>query len=112
MTGDFLPDYWFLPVPGGYRASYRLFADHPFRLIPGAEKFATAGQAIEAAKAYVRERLNPKIRGEVTEARDVLGLTQWHVDRAAREAQSQEAVLGGVIVKSRTVKIERRKVKA
>ncbi|TIN80723.1 hypothetical protein [Mesorhizobium sp.] len=112
MTASFLPEFKVVPVPGGYRGSYRLFEDKPFRLIPGAEQHPTAGQALNAAKAYVRERLNPPIRGEITEARDVLGLHQWHAERAAREAARQEEVLGGVIVKSRTVVIERRKVRA
>lgn len=112
MSASFLPEFKVVPVPGGYRGSYRLFEDKPFRLIPGAENHPTAGQALNAAKAYVRERLNPPIRGEITEARHVLGLHQWHEERAAREAARQEEVLGGVIVKSRTVLIERRKVRA
>ncbi|MER8532097.1 hypothetical protein NKH61_05275 [Mesorhizobium sp. M1005] len=112
MSASFLPEFKVVPVSGGYRGSYRLFEDKPFRLIPGAENHPTAGQALNAAKAYVRERLNPPIRGEITEARDVLGLTQWHAERAAREAARQEEVLGGVIVKSRTVLIERKKVRA
>jgi hypothetical protein len=105
---DFLPEYHYLPVPGGYRASYRLFAGSPFRLIPGAEKFASAGQAITAAKEYVRARLNPPIRGEVTEARDVLGLQQWHEEKAAQRAAEQEQALGAIVINGRAVKVERR----
>ncbi|WP_288142708.1 hypothetical protein [Mesorhizobium sp.] len=48
----------------------------------------------------------------MTEARDVLGLAQWHEERAAREAVRQEEVLGAIIVKGKQVAIERRKVRA
>jgi hypothetical protein len=109
---DFLPEYHYLPVLGGYRASYRLFADRPFRLIPGAEKFATASQAITAAKDYVRARLNPPIRGEVTEPCDVLDVRAWHEQKAAQRAAEQEQALGAIIIKGRAVKVERAKVRA
>lgn len=109
MTGDFLPEFNAVPVRGGYRGSYRLFDSQPFRFIPGCEPFMTAGQALNAAKDYVRERLNPPIRCEVTEAKDVLGLAEWHEQRAAREAAQQEQALGAIVVRGRQVKIERRR---
>jgi hypothetical protein len=86
-----------------------LFSDRPFRLIPGAEKFASAGQAITAAKDYVRARLNPPIRGEVTEPCDVLGLAHWHEQKAAQRAAEQEQALGAIVVKGRAIIVERRK---
>ncbi|TPM37038.1 hypothetical protein [Mesorhizobium sp. B2-3-2] len=112
MTASFLPEFNAVPVRGGYRGSYRLFDSQPFRFIPGCEPFTTAGQALQAAKDYVRERLNPPIRGEVTEARDVLGIAQWHEQRAARQAEQQEQALGAIIVKGKQVKVERTKVRA
>lgn len=109
---DFLPEYHYLPVAGGYMASYKLFAGHPFRLIPGGKKFESAGQAISAAKEYVRARLNPPIRGEITEARDVLGIAAWHEQKAAQRAAEQEQALGAIVVRSKTVIVERRKARA
>lgn len=112
MTASFLPEFNAVPVRGGYRGSYRLFDSQPFRFIPGCEPYPTAGRALEAAKDYVRERLNPPIRGEVTEARDVLGIQQWHEQRAARAAAEQEQALGAIVVKGRQVKVERRRERA
>lgn len=43
MSASFLPEFKVVPVPGGYRGSYRLFEDKPFRLIPDAEHHPTAG---------------------------------------------------------------------
>jgi hypothetical protein len=112
VTGDFLPEFKIVPAKGGgYLASYRLFDGVPFKLIPGGIK-DTAGQALNAAKAYVRVRLNPPIRCEVTEAKDVLGIAQWHEERAARQAEQQEQALGAIIIKGRQVKVERAKVRA
>lgn len=112
MSPDFLPDYGSMPYRGGYRATYKLFAERPFRLIPGAEIFATAGQAEKAAKEYVRVRLNPPIRAEITEAKDVLGLASWHIEKAAQRAAEQEQALGAIVVRSKTVIVERRKARA
>ena len=108
MTGCFLPEFKTVPVRGGYRGSYRLFDSQPFRFIPGCEPYPTATQALTAAKDYVRERLNPPIRGEVTEAKDVLGLSAWHLEKAAQRAAEQEQALGAIVVRGRTVKIERK----
>lgn len=56
----------------------------------------------------VRRILNPTIYAERAEvAKDVLGVAEWHEERAARAAQDQEAALGAVIVKGRQVKVER-----
>ncbi len=108
MTGCFLPEFNAVPVRGGYRGSYRLFDSQPFRFIPGCEPYPTAGRALEAAKEYVRARLNPPIRAEITEAKDVLGLASWHLEKAAQRAAEQEQALGAVIVRGRQVKVERR----
>ncbi|TPN44439.1 hypothetical protein FJ981_27985 [Mesorhizobium sp. B1-1-4] len=108
MTGDFLPEFKIVPAKGGgYLASYRLFDGVPFKLIPGDVK-ATAGQALNAAKDYVRQKLNPPIRREIA-AKDVLGVQQWHEARAARQAEQQEQALGAIIVKGKQVKVERRR---
>jgi hypothetical protein len=110
VTGDFLPEFKILPAKGGgYLASYRLFEGKPFRLIPGEVK-ETASQALTAAKDYVRSKLNPPIRCEKAEpSADTLGVADWHEQRAARQAEQQEQALGGVIVKGRTVVVERRR---
>lgn len=111
MNGDFLPEFKLVPAKsGGYLCSYRLFDGKPFRLIPGEAK-ETAGQALNAAKAYVREKLNPPIRTEQAPEPepDALNVTGWHVDRAARAAEAQERTLGGVISRGKLVVVERRK---
>lgn len=107
---DFLPEYHYLPVAGGYRPAYRLFAGKPFRLVPDSLPLPTVSQAIAAAKEYVKGKLNPEIRCEkAAEGVDPLGVAEWHEQRAARAAHDQEAALGAVIVKGRQVKIERRR---
>ncbi|MCA0032729.1 hypothetical protein [Mesorhizobium sp. B263B2A] len=109
MSSDFLPEYTAVPVRGGYRGSYRLFCGQPFRFIPGCEPYPTAGRALEAAKEYVRIRLNPPIRSEITEAKDVLGLASWHLEKAAQRAAEQEQALGAIVIRGRSVKIERKR---
>ena len=107
MTDGFLPEFKVMPAKGGgYLAMYRLFEGKPFVIIPGGS-WDSATKALKAGKEYVRAKLNPPIRAEKAEA-DTLGRTQWHVERAARAAEQQEQALGGIIVKGRAVKIERR----
>jgi hypothetical protein len=107
MSADFLPEFRTVPMPGGgYRGCYRLFVGKPFRLIPGEAK-ETAGQALTAAREYVRAKLNPPIRSEIA-VKDVLGVQQWHEERAARQAEQQEQALGAIIVKGRQIKVERK----
>lgn len=113
MSGEFLPDYSQMPWNGRYRPLFKLFASERWRYVrkDGAPvECDTAGQAIEAAKACVRRILNPTIYAERSAvAEDVLGVTAWHEERAARAAQDQEAALGAVIVKGRQVKVERKR---
>jgi hypothetical protein len=107
VTDGFLPEFKLMPAKGGgYRCTYRLFDGKPFVLIPGEAK-TTAAQALNAAKAYVRAKLNPPIRREIA-AKDVLGIAQWHEQRAARQAEQQEQALGAIIIKGRQIKVERR----
>lgn len=111
MTGDFLPEFKIVPAKGGgYLISYRLFEGKPFKLIPGEVK-KTATQALTAGKAYVRNLLNPPIRAEQAPAHDALDVAGWHEARAARQAEQQEAALGGIIVKGKQVTVERRRAK-
>ncbi|TPM53258.1 hypothetical protein FJ959_22270 [Mesorhizobium sp. B2-2-4] len=108
MTGDFLPEFKLMPAKGGgYRCTYRLFEGKPFVLIPGEAK-ETAGQALNAAKAYVRAKLNPPIRCEAA-VKDALGVAQWHEQRAAHQAEQQEQALGAIIIRGRQVKVERKR---
>lgn len=111
MTGDFLPEFKIVPAKGGgYRASYRLFDGVPFKLIPGEIK-ETAGQALNAAKAYVRAKLNPPIRTEQAPvAADPFGIAAWQEERAGKGAELQEATLGAVIIKGRAITVERRRL--
>jgi hypothetical protein len=107
MTDGFLPEFKIMPAKGGgYLAMYRLFEGKPFVIIPGGS-WESATKALKAGKEYVRAKLNPPIRAEKAEA-DTLGRAQWHEQRAARQAEQQEQALGGVIVKGRTVVVERR----
>lgn len=112
---DFLPDYSSMPVNGRYRPLFKLLSTDNWRFVrkDGAPvECDTAHQAIEAAKECVRQILNPEIRSEKAEAiADVLGVDQWRRERAERTAGDQEAVLGAVIVRGRTVKIERRRAR-
>jgi len=117
MTMSFLPEFKIVPTKeGGYRASYRLFEGKPFRLIPGEAK-STAGQALNAAKAYVREKLNPPIRTERPKMEpapeDALGLAKWRERQLALLAEAQEKALGGVITRGgKLVAVERKGAKA
>ena len=62
MTGDFLPEFKILPAKGGgYLARYRLIEGKPFVIIPGGAR-ESATKALNAAKEYVRAKLNPPIR--------------------------------------------------
>lgn len=110
---DFLPDYSSMSTASGYRPMYRLFVGANWHVIPQSKVpgyFPTAWQAIEAAKEYVRARLNPVIRSEKAEAIvDCLGVDAWRRERAAQAAGDQEAVLGALIVRGKAVKVERRK---
>jgi hypothetical protein len=107
MTDGFLPEFKLMPAKGGgYRCTYRLFDGKPFVLIPGEAK-DTAAQALNAAKAYVRAKLNPPIRREIA-VKDLLGVAEWHEQRAARQAEQQEQALGAIIIKGRQIKVERR----
>lgn len=113
---DFLPDYSSMPVNGRYRPLFKLLSTDNWRFVRKDGKpveLDTAGQAIEAAKECVRQILNPEIRAEKAEQiADVLGVQEWRQRKAAQAAGDQEAVLGAVIVRGRTVKIERRRARA
>ena len=110
MTDGFLPEFKILPAKGGgYLASYRLFEGKPFVIIPGGAR-ESATKALNAAKEYVCAKLNPPIRCEKAEpTADALGVADWHEQRAARQAEQQEQALGAIIVKGRTVVVERRR---
>lgn len=109
MTDGFLPEFKIMPAKGGgYLALYRLFEGKPFVIIPGGAR-ESATKALNAAKEYVRAKLNPPIRCEKAEPTAALGVADWHEQRAARQAEQQEQALGGVIVKGRTVVVERRR---
>lgn len=107
---DFLPEYTYLPIGALYRPAYRLFVGQPLHLVPSVEPCVTVSAAINAAKDYVREKLNPPIRVEHAEmVADVLGVDAWHQERAERRARDQEQVLGAIVIKGRQVKVERRR---
>lgn len=115
-TPDFLPDYSSMPFNGRYRPLFKLFSTDNWKFVRenGAPvERDTAHQAIQAAKDCVRRILNPEIRAEQAEiVEDVLGVEEWRRDRAAQAAGHQEAVLGAVIVRGKTVKVERRRARA
>lgn len=109
MSRTFLPKGHYMPWRGQYRPMFRLYKESPWELVPKCVPCSTAGQAIAAADAYLEAKLNPPIRCEKAEpTADALGVADWHERRAARQAEQQEQALGGVIVKGRTVVVERR----
>lgn len=108
MSRTWLPKSNYMPWAGQYRPTYRWYVEQPFTLVPGGASYATSGQAIEAADQFMAGVLNKQIRAEKPETRDVLGLQQWHEQKAAQRAAEQEQALGAVIVRGRAVKIERR----
>ncbi len=114
-TPDFLPDYSSMPFNGRYRPLFKLFSTDNWKFVRenGAPvERDTAHEAIEAAKDCVRRILNPEIRAEQAEiVADVLGVEEWRRERAGRAAGDQEAVLGAVIVRGKTVKVERRRAR-
>lgn len=116
MIGDFLPEYKAVPTPRGYRPSYRLFVGEREKLVPyreGPQHFPTATAAIDAAKEYVRAKLNPTIRAEQAEVvADVLGVDAWHRERAGQAARDQQEAFGTIFVKHKPVKVEIRRVRA
>jgi hypothetical protein len=113
---DFLPDYSSMSTACGYRPMYKLFVGANWRVVPQSKVpgfFPTASQAINAAKEYVRARINPTIRAEQTSViADALGVAEWRQERAGRAARDQEGVLGAIVVKGRQVVVERRRARA
>ena len=100
-----------MPDMGQYRPMYRWYRENPWRLVPGEARYASAGQAISAAKDWLASRLNCRHAAAPEPANDdPLGVDAWHEQRAATAAEVQEQTLGGIIVKGRQVLVERRKV--
>lgn len=113
MTRTFLPEAHYLPVPEGYKPTYRLFRESRWRLVPGVPAEATIGRALSVAKDYMARQLNPPIRSEqAVETRDVLGREEWLMARSARAAEEQETLLDAIVGKGgRLIKVERRGIK-
>lgn len=112
MTRTWLPKSHYMPWAGQYRPTYRWYVEQPYALVPGGQSYATASQAIAAADEYLANAMNKQIRGTVTEPCDILGIAQWHLEKAAQRAAEQEQALGAIVVRSRTVIVERRKARA
>jgi hypothetical protein len=108
----FLPKASYMPWNGEYRPTYRWYQESPWTLVPGNRRYPTAAQAIAAADEFLAKGLNPPIRAETAEPCDILGLSAWHLEKAAQRAAEQEQALGAIVVKSRMVIVERRRVKA
>lgn len=113
MSAQFLPEYSFVPVPGGYKPAYRLFVDKPLHIVPGSVAVASTVQATALAKEYVRERLNPPIRSEVmVDIQDELGVDQWRREKAQQAIEEQQSVLGAIIIKGRQIEVETKRRRA
>lgn len=98
-----------MPWRDQYRPLYRWYSESPWTLVPGGLSYPTSKQAENAADAYMATKLNPPIRAEKkAKDPDTLGRKQWHIERAARQAEQQEQALGGIISRGRMIKIERR----
>lgn len=113
---DFLPEWTFIEWKGRYRPAFRLLSNSGLKYVRKDGQpieCDTAGQAIEAAKECVRRILNPEIQAEQAEVvADILGVDSWRRERAAQAAGDQESVLGAVIVRGKTVRVERRRARA
>lgn len=113
MSGDFLPEYTFVPVGSGYRPAYRLFVGKPLHMVPGSTPCASPMQAVRAAKEYVRIKLNPEIRAEQAPSNhDPLGIAHWHDERAGRAANDQVQAFGAIYLKGRKIEVEMRRRRA
>lgn len=67
MTGDFLPEWNCIAVRGGYVGVFKRFTTDDWHMVRdeiGVRKFATAPEAIAAAKELIRAELNPAILAE------------------------------------------------
>lgn len=107
----FLPKASYMPWRGEYRPTYRWYRESNWTLVPGGKSYPSAAQAIAAADEFLAKGLNPPIRTEQAPEPepDALNTSGWHVDRAAREAERQERMLGGVIARGgKLVMVERR----
>lgn len=101
------PEAHYMPDMGQYRPTYRWHLEDRWTLVPGRMLYPTAGQAIDAGKAYLIAAQKP-IRAERCEAAaDPLGVSDWQQERAGRAALEQEQALGAIIVRGKQIKVER-----
>ena len=109
MSGDFLPEWNCIAIYGRYRPIYRLYTGDNWHMVrdkAGPLDYASASEAIAAAKAHVAGILNPAIRAE-----------RAFEKRKAMETNSGliESVFGSapktVYSKGRSIPIERRGAK-
>ena len=112
MTRTWLPKSHYMPWGGQYRPMYRWYCEAPWALVPGGKSYPTVGQAKAAADDFLAAAMNKQIRGTVTEPCDILGIAQWHLEKAAQRAAEQEQALGAIIIKGKSVTVERRRVRA
>lgn len=95
MSVEFFPEVSTIPYRGGYLGTYRLFAGHSFRQIPGRVIYPEAWQAAKAAEAYVIAGLNPKLESERTDhAVELTEIEAWRRQKAADEKAEIERVFG------------------
>ena len=114
MSGDFLPEYSAMPLHGQYVPLYRLFSGpgqdwHQVRVNGRPVLCPTRSQAIEAATEHVRAKLNPPIRAARNGRTGDDLVMDAQVARLQCQADQQQRAFGGVVVKSRLTKVERRR---
>ncbi|MFI7996073.1 hypothetical protein ACFMKC_19950, partial [Acinetobacter baumannii] len=89
------PEYWYLPVGGGYVPAYRLFTGKQLHIVPGNQPMATAGQAMAVAREYVRQRLNSPVQACTVEPEAELDeIERWRRKKADEAAAEKAKVFG------------------
>lgn len=100
---DYLPEWNQMPINGQYAAIYRFFARSSWSYLRDPQTkqkllFSTAGQAIAAAREFVRKTLNPELRSMTAdepesdpskELAEKLGVNSWRQSKQEERAENQ-----------------------
>lgn len=114
MTGDFLPEWNCIPVRGGYVGVFKRFTTddwHMVRDATGVRKFATAPEAINAARELIRAELNPAIRAERAFVAEAKAFKARIDDAADLVASVFGSAPKAVYAKGRAIPVEVRRAK-
>lgn len=67
MSRTFFPKAHYLPIGSGYKPLFRWFEESSWTMVPNTPALPTVKQALAAAEAYMKTRMNPPIRAEKIE---------------------------------------------